>query len=82
MKQTFWEIQTQDISSEDNGDAIEILLEEFEPWVFESVSFEGSEVSFETIFERFTESDTVICVREAELSRRYGNKVIRVDFLY
>ena len=82
MRQTFWEIQTQDISCEDDGDEIEILLEEFEHWVFESVSFEGSEVNFEAILERFTESDTVICVREAEVSRRYGNKVIRVDFLY
>ena len=78
----FWEIQTQDISCEDDGDEIEILLEEFEQWVFESVSFEGPEVNFETILERFAESDTVICVREAEASHRYGNKVIRVDFLY
>ena len=78
----FWDVDYQDISTEDDADQIEILLEEFEEWVFESVSFEGPEVTFETIFERFSESDTVMCVREAQPSQRYWNKVIRVDFLY
>ncbi len=78
----FWEVEYQDISSEDDGDQIEILLEELETWVFETVSFEGNEVSFQSIVERFSETDSVLAVREAETSHKYWNKVIRVDFLY
>lgn len=70
-----------DISYEED-DAIEILTEELESWIYECVSFEWPELVFEDIWERFSEVDAVICVREAEISKRYHNRVIRVDFLY
>ncbi len=78
---TLWEIQFQDISSEDE-DTLEIMTEELEPWIYECVSFDWPELVFEDIVERFSEVDAVICVRESELSERYQNRVIRVDFLY
>lgn len=70
-----------DISYEED-DKLEILTEELESWIYECVSFEWPELIFEDIIERFSEVDAVICVREAESSERYANRVIRVDFLY
>lgn len=81
LRDTLWEISFQDISLEDE-DVLEIMTEELESWIYECVSFEWPELIFEDIIERFSEVDAVICVREAESSERYGNRVIRVDFLY
>ncbi|MCH8518277.1 hypothetical protein LAT59_00730 [Candidatus Gracilibacteria bacterium] len=81
LEKTFSIREYTDISFEDE-DTLEILTEELESGVYESVSFEGPELQFEDILERFTETDTVLCVREVEVSKRYKNRVIRVDFLY
>lgn len=81
LEKTFGIREYTDISFEDE-DTLEILTEELESWVYESVSFEWPELVFDDIFERFTETDTVLCVREVEASKRYKNRVIRVDFLY
>ena len=82
LTQTFWELSFRDISTEDDEDILEILTEDLESWIYECVSFDWPELVFEDIVERFSEVDAVICVREAELSKRYQNRVIRVDFLY
>jgi hypothetical protein len=67
------------ISSEDN-----ILLEpyDYEEWVYEVSSFEWEQVSFSEIKNRFEESDSFVSIRECEVSKRFWNKIIRVDFVY
>jgi len=77
----FWKLESYDISIEWE-DALEILASEYEWEVYECVSFEWPNVEFEDILERFAESEEVIVVREAETSRKYGSKIIKVDFLY
>jgi len=81
LASALWVLSYTDISSEEN-EQLEIMIDELESWVFESVSFEWPEIGFDVVLERFSESDEVLCVREAEASHKFGNKVIRVDFMY
>lgn len=67
------------LSSENN---LEIIGESYEEWVYELATFEWEEVSFEEIFDRFKDFEEVVCVREAEVSEKFGNKKIKVDFVY
>lgn len=63
-------------------DAIELLVDSYEDGVYELVSFEGESVIFDEICERFAQADGAILVREAETSRKYGNKIVKVEFIY
>lgn len=81
LEKNIGEVAFHDISIE-SEDTLEILSSEYEEWVYECVSFEGPETSFEDVLERFADSWEVICVREAENSWKYGNRVIKVDFVY
>lgn len=82
IKTHFGELASYDISIE-SEDKIEILSEECESsGVYESVSFEWAEVSFESILERFAESSDLICLREAQKSHTFWNRVIKADFWY
>jgi hypothetical protein len=80
-KKELWKITTFDISisSEDN-----ILLEpyDYEEWIYEVASFEWEQVSFSEIKKRFEESDSFISIREAWISEKFGNKIVKVDFVY
>lgn len=67
------------LSSENN---LEIIGESYEEGVYELATFEWEEVSFEEIFDRFKDFEEVVCVREAEVSEKFGNKKIKVDFVY
>lgn len=77
----FWKLATHDISIEWE-DQLEIISSEYEVWAYECVSFQWPEVSFDDILERFAGSSEAISIREAEESKVYGNKVIKVDFMY
>ncbi len=76
-----WKISTSDISisSENN-----ILLEpyDYEEWIYEVASFQWEQVSFSEIKKRFEESDSFISIREAGISEKFGNKIVKVDFVY
>ncbi len=71
-----WDIS---ISTEDK---IELLPYDYEEGIYELVSFEGEEVDFNEIKQRFEEHDAIFSIREAEISKRFGNRVIKVDFVY
>jgi hypothetical protein len=81
LKQKLWELKNFDISisSEDKG---EILDDDYEEWVYELVTFEWEDVNFDEIKERFENFDGVISIREAEISKRFWNRTIKVDFVY
>lgn len=67
------------ISSEDK---LSILWESYKEGIYELVSFEGIGVEFSEIQKRFLEFEDVVSVREAEISRKFWNRVIKVDFVY
>jgi hypothetical protein len=81
IERYFWKLASHDISIEWE-DALEIISSEYEVGAYECVSFEGPEVEFDDILERFAASTEAIAIRQAEASKIYGNKIIRVDFLY
>jgi len=76
-----WELFDFDISisTEDN---MEILWEWYDDWVYEISSFEWADTSYEEILERLWEVEEVICIREGEISAKFGNRIIKVDFIY
>ena len=76
-----WELKNHDISisSEDN---IEIVNLAYDEWIYEIATFEWEEVDFNEIFDRFKDFEEVVAIREVELSEKFGNKKIRVDFVY
>ena len=80
-KKELWEISDYDISisSEDK-----ILLEpyDYEEWIYEVVSFEWEQINFSEIKKRFEESDALISIREAWISKKFWNNIIKVDFVY
>ncbi|MCD5380625.1 hypothetical protein LR004_01750 [Candidatus Gracilibacteria bacterium] len=67
------------ISSEEN-----VFLDPFdyEEGIYEVASFEGEQVTFGEIKNRFGEVKEVMSIRECEVSKRFGNRIIRVDFVY
>ena len=80
-EEELWKIADFDISisSEEN-----ILLEpyDYEEWIYEVASFEWEQISFGEIKNRFAENDAFISVREAGISKKFGNKIVKVDFVY
>ena len=79
--QSVWELKNYDISisSEDN---IEIVNLAYEEGIYEIATFEWEEVDFNEIFDRFKDFEEVVAIREVEVSEKFGNKKIRVDFVY
>ncbi|MDA7494834.1 hypothetical protein N8455_00670 [Candidatus Gracilibacteria bacterium] len=68
------------ISSEDNMTMLNNEIDK--EGVYEVASFESANINLRDITQRFQDSFEVICVREAEESEKFGNRVIRVDFIY
>lgn len=67
------------ISSENK---IDILNWTYEEWIYEIATFEWEEVTFEEIVDRFKDFEEVVSIREADISEKFGNKKIKVDFVY
>ena len=81
LEEKLWEFKNHDISIS-TEDKLEIVWWDYEEWVYELASFEWEQVDFKDILDRFTDFDGVISVREAEISTRFWNKVVKVDFVY
>jgi hypothetical protein len=76
-----WEFKNHDISIS-TEDKIEIINVAYEEWIYEVATFEWEEVTFAEIMDRFADFEEVISIREAELSQKFWNKTIKVDFVY
>jgi hypothetical protein len=63
-------------------DKIMLLNKQIEWDVYETVAFEGIEICYEELIERFWESYEAVAIREAETSKKFWNRVVRVDFIY
>ena len=61
---------------------LEIIGESYDEGLYEVATFEWEEVNFDEIFERFSEFEEVVCVREGWISEKFWNKKIKVDFVY
>lgn len=81
FSEKFWELLNYDISIS-TEDKIEVLSWEYEEWIYELASFEWEQVDFNEIKERFIDFEEVVSIREAEISNKFWNKVIKVDFVY
>jgi len=76
-----WEILDTDISIE-KEDKIALLNNKVDWSIYELVSFEWIEVCYEEILERFVETTEIVSIREAWNSKKFGNKIIKADFIY
>jgi hypothetical protein len=76
-----WELKNHDISIS-SEDKVEIINLAYEEGIYELATFEWEEVTFEEIMDRFKDFEEVVSIREAEISERFWNKKIKVDFVY
>lgn len=68
------------ISTEDN---MSLLNNEIDKeGLYEVASFESPVMDIRNIVDRFQDSFEIICVREAEESEKFGNRIVKVDFIY
>jgi hypothetical protein len=68
------------ISTEDNMTMLNNEVDK--DGLYEVASFESSEADLRDVIERFQDSFEVVCVREAEESEKFGNRIIKADFIY
>lgn len=81
LKEKLWELKIFDISIS-SEDKVEIINLAYEEGIYELATFEWEEIDFDEIMDRFKDFEEVVSIREAELSERFWNKKIRVDFVY
>ena len=77
----YWKLKNHDISIS-TEDKMDTFNPTFEEWVYELATFEWEQVDFDEIVDRFWDFEEVVCIREAEISSKFWNKVIKVDFIY
>ena len=76
-----WTILNSDISISSEK-RVTVLSEDFWEWIYELASFEWVSVNYKEIKDRFIEVYEVLSIREAEVSEKYWNKIVKVDFVY
>ncbi len=81
FEKSLWPILWHDLSISSES-KIDILNWTYEEWIYEIATFEWEEVSFEEIIDRFKDFEEVVSIREAWISEKFGNKKIKVDFVY
>lgn len=81
LREKLWELKNYDISIS-SEDKMELIHSTYEEWVYELATFEWEQVDFEEIHDRFKDFDEVVAIREAEISEKFWNKKIKVDFIY
>ncbi|MDD3646702.1 MAG: hypothetical protein PHH06_04845 [Candidatus Gracilibacteria bacterium] len=77
----YGEILYHDISIS-TDDKLAIMSDDFGEGIYELATFEGVSVTYDEILDRFNEVYEVLSIREAEVSNKYGNRIIKVDFVY
>ncbi len=77
-----WELYAYDISISTEDNMTMLNNEVDKEGLYEVVSFESPVADIRNVVERFQDSFEIISIREAEESEKYGNRVIRADFIY
>lgn len=80
FKEAVWESICHDISIE-SEDKIEILDNDEVDWDYSVMAISWIENTFEEILDGFSEWEEVISIREAEDSKAFWNKIIKVDII-
>lgn len=80
FEKNYWEIISFDISIETED---KIFLNKKMPknWVYQIYSIEWINIDFENILEWYKTDENVVSIREVEQSKKFWNKIIRIDFL-
>ena len=81
LEKKLWKFKNVDLSIS-TEDKIDIINDTYEEWVYELATFEWEQVDFNEIFDRFKWFEEVVSIREAEISNKFWNKVVKVDFVY
>ena len=81
LAKNFGELESTDISI-DSEVRVEILADESLWESYECVVFTWPSVEISEILERFADSWDVLCVREGNISQRFWNREVVVDFMY
>lgn len=81
LRNKLGEIKNYDISIS-TEDKMDIINSTYEEWVYELATFEWEQVDFNEIMDRFKDFEEVVSIREAEVSSKFWNKVVKVDFVY
>lgn len=68
------------LSTEDRITQLNTDLEEAE--LYECACFEWPAVDIKDIIERFDDTYEAMVVREAEISKKFWNRIVKVDFVY
>ncbi len=77
-KKEIWKIKNFDISiSSENK--IELLPYDYQEEIYEIISFEWEEVEFSEILEKLKDNESIFSVREAEVSEKFLNRIVRAD---
>jgi len=76
-----WNILSYDISIETEN-KVDIINDTYEQWVYELATFEWEQVDFNEISDRFKWFEEVVSIRESDISTKFWNKIIKVDFVY
>ena len=74
------DVLSYDLSIE-TEDKIEILEDEMVDWEYNVMSISWISTTFEEVLENFQDGEEVVCIREAEESKIFWNKVIKVDVI-
>ncbi|MCH2189038.1 hypothetical protein MK079_04395 [Candidatus Gracilibacteria bacterium] len=68
------------LSTEDQVDIMNPDIPE--DGIYECVTFEGPDVDYTQVIDRFHDAGEVVVIRESQDSNKFGNKIIKVDFIY
>ncbi len=81
LENTFWKLKDFDISIS-TEDKIVLMDYDYEEWIYELASFEWEFTDFNEIKERFLDHEAIFSIREANISNKFWNKIIKCDFVY
>ena len=81
LENTFWKLKDFDISIS-SEDKIVLMDYDYEEWIYELASFEWEFTDFNEIKERFLDHEAIFSIREANISNKFWNKIIKCDFVY
>ena len=81
LEKEIWKIKNNDLSIA-SEEKVELFPYDYQEEIYELVTFEWEDVEFEEIKERFKEHEALFCIREAWVSEKFWNQIIKADFIY
>ncbi|MCD5385351.1 hypothetical protein LRZ95_01645, partial [Candidatus Gracilibacteria bacterium] len=76
LENTFGKLKDFDISISTENKIV-LMDYDYEEGIYELASFEGEFTDFNEIKERFLDHEAIFSIREANISNKFGNKIIK-----